>query len=365
MVDGSLRVLTQEESAIVQELVDESSPREFAILLWQAAMRALPETARRYVKIVNAEEKETKPFLSTEEEQRQLLSVSFLIKSSVELNAGEKTIANAVFEPEVIHLSFSSSVDLANSAGILYWVCKNALAFSHYSDQPELSRELAHRLLHAAIVLGNLQLEKILNDHAAIRAIGAGSIDRSFFQTLAQPPLARPETFSPFRLIKGSKDPWSFWRDWYQGFLDGKPLDWELQRRVALIPDEDWDKGPEHIAQLIDQIRKDFDRPVLNDDQIEEQVGRLRAQPVTTAFVTKETANLIDQAIHDFMRDNCLNDLPEALSPLTNLPERLRAVATAAQPDGKLEDLERQIEGLIVEIAQLTTKLETAKARPA
>ena len=28
---------------------------------------------------------------------------------------------------------------------------------------------------------------------------------------------------------------WSFWHEWYQGFLDGKPLDWELQRRVALI----------------------------------------------------------------------------------------------------------------------------------
>ncbi len=51
---------------------------------------------------------------------------------------------------------------------------------------------------------------------------------------------------------------WSFWRDWYQGFLDGKPLDWELQRRVALIPDADWEKGPEHIAGLIEQIREPF-----------------------------------------------------------------------------------------------------------
>ncbi|WP_298561403.1 hypothetical protein [uncultured Aliiroseovarius sp.] len=51
---------------------------------------------------------------------------------------------------------------------------------------------------------------------------------------------------------------WSFWRDWYQGFLDGKPLDWELQRRVALIPDDDWEKGPEHVAKLIEEIRARF-----------------------------------------------------------------------------------------------------------
>lgn len=48
---------------------------------------------------------------------------------------------------------------------------------------------------------------------------------------------------------------WSFWRDWYQGFLDGEPLDWELQRRVALIPDEDWDEGPAHVSGVIDEIR--------------------------------------------------------------------------------------------------------------
>ena len=56
----------------------------------------------------------------------------------------------------------------------------------------------------------------------------------------------------------GTHDYWSFWRDWYQGFLDGKPLDWGLQRRVATIPDADWALGPEHIAKLIEEIRARF-----------------------------------------------------------------------------------------------------------
>lgn len=47
---------------------------------------------------------------------------------------------------------------------------------------------------------------------------------------------------------------WKFWIEWYQGILDGEPLDWNLQREVALIPDADWDKGPAHIASLINPI---------------------------------------------------------------------------------------------------------------
>ena len=52
---------------------------------------------------------------------------------------------------------------------------------------------------------------------------------------------------------------WSHWLQWYQDCLDGNPRDWELQRRVALIPDEDWEKGPEHIAEKIEEIRRAFE----------------------------------------------------------------------------------------------------------
>ena len=51
----------------------------------------------------------------------------------------------------------------------------------------------------------------------------------------------------------------AFWREWYQGFLDGKPLDWELQRRVALIDDAIWKAGPEAVAEEIEKIRAKFD----------------------------------------------------------------------------------------------------------
>ena len=52
---------------------------------------------------------------------------------------------------------------------------------------------------------------------------------------------------------------WNFWKRWYEGMTAGRPLDWDLQREVALIPDDDWKKGPEHIARLIEEIEARFE----------------------------------------------------------------------------------------------------------
>lgn len=51
---------------------------------------------------------------------------------------------------------------------------------------------------------------------------------------------------------------WAFWRDWYQGFVDGQPMNWALQQEVALIADAEWNKGAAHIAGLIKRIRLKF-----------------------------------------------------------------------------------------------------------
>ena len=56
----------------------------------------------------------------------------------------------------------------------------------------------------------------------------------------------------------GRSSSFLFWREWYQGFLDGKPMDWELQRRVALIDDAIWEAGPEAVADEIERIRAQY-----------------------------------------------------------------------------------------------------------
>lgn len=63
---------------------------------------------------------------------------------------------------------------------------------------------------------------------------------------------------------------WLFWRDWYLGFLDSKPLDWELQRRVALIDDAIWEAGPKSVAKEIERIQAKF--------ELEQEVKRLKEE---------------------------------------------------------------------------------------
>ena len=44
---------------------------------------------------------------------------------------------------------------------------------------------------------------------------------------------------------------WSFWIKWYRDALEGREPDWEMLEEIALIPDEDWEKGPEHINNQV------------------------------------------------------------------------------------------------------------------
>ncbi|MBG6154102.1 hypothetical protein IWQ52_001271 [Labrenzia sp. EL_159] len=62
---------------------------------------------------------------------------------------------------------------------------------------------------------------------------------------------------------------WSFWTSWYQGFLDGKHLNWELQRRMALIKDQVWEAGPKAVAEEIEKVSAKF--------YLEERINELEA----------------------------------------------------------------------------------------
>ncbi|EBA15495.1 hypothetical protein RSK20926_14796 [Roseobacter sp. SK209-2-6] len=76
--------------------------------------------------------------------------------------------------------------------------------------------------------------------------------------------------WASFRHTMEGSTTWAFWTAWFQGFLDGKPLDWELQRRVALIEDAVWEAGPEAVAKEIERIRTKF--------ELEQEVATLKEQ---------------------------------------------------------------------------------------
>jgi len=157
----------------------------------------------------------------------------------------------------LVFLNLIQSLHLVNCAG----------GYSNSRDSAEYFRETVDNLYS----LGNQHTAKFLRYSHENLIIDVPTADQAMGIPLWASDEAEPDDkkwdfdwgpnqseIALLKTLNRDHTSWSFWRDWYQGFLDGKPLDWELQRRVALIPDEDWEKGPEHIAPLIAEIREPF-----------------------------------------------------------------------------------------------------------
>jgi uncharacterized protein (DUF1697 family) len=63
---------------------------------------------------------------------------------------------------------------------------------------------------------------------------------------------------------------WSFWSRWWDGFVSGRPLPWDLQEKVALIAPEVWDQGAEAVAAEIARIEEQF--------RLQHEVARLNEE---------------------------------------------------------------------------------------
>ncbi|WP_432450475.1 hypothetical protein [Aliiroseovarius marinus] len=130
--------------------------------------------------------------------------------------------------------------------------------------------------------------------------------DSAPFEDLTQSVLAR---------YHASSSAFSYWVTLYQGFLDGKPLDWELQRRVALIPDKDWEKGPEHIAEKIEEVKAEYlaaQLPLAEDLEFDPDSGNFHTVPREMAKpdLLGATLSQVEDALDDVM-ENYSNGINE------------------------------------------------------
>ena len=97
---------------------------------------------------------------------------------------------------------------------------------------------------------------------------------------------------------------WRFWNDWYLRFYAGEPLDWNLQRRVALIADPIWDAGPEAVAAEIERIKAEMlseQLPMAETIELNPETGKFRAIPtlVENAPYMSALLSQIEDALED------------------------------------------------------------------
>ncbi|WP_260093340.1 hypothetical protein [Phaeobacter inhibens] len=146
------------------------------------------------------------------------------------------------------------------------------------------------------------------------------------------------QTIALFYEAEHISSDWSFWREWYQGFLDGKPLDWELQRRVALIDDAIWDAGPEAVATEIERIKTEFlaeKLPMAEIIELNPETGKFRAVPIPVENASYMSA-LLSQ-IGDALED-CLGG-HNGLSDRSGDVRKLNRVLTKYKDDPQNAEL--------------------------
>ncbi|MGB3312817.1 MAG: hypothetical protein WBB85_00210 [Albidovulum sp.] len=96
----------------------------------------------------------------------------------------------------------------------------------------------------------------VSEDASAIEGLLSPSelFERKLWLTIEQPAIASDAWDTFVSVLENEAPTWRFWIEWVQSFRSGYPVDWDLQREVAAIPDEDWESGPEHIARIVAEI---------------------------------------------------------------------------------------------------------------
>ncbi len=151
---------------------------------------------------------------------------------------------------------------------------------------------------------------------------------------------------------------WRFWVDWYDNALHGRPQDYDLLTKIALIEPTDWDKGADHVNALIQRIieeHKSSARPAPAPPSAT-TVSAIQAHvPINALTLSLQLAGLVEVAEAEIERLRCNNAIePEARDALTGALNNLRNAAqqllNLLPGDGPLSDPTAQEIGTWAEV---------------
>ena len=131
--------------------------------------------------------------------------------------------------------------------------------------------------------------------------------------------------------VEGSS--YAFWLRWYEAALQGKHLNPELEYQIALIDDEHWEKGEDHVAGIIAQMeeRHDLKAQVI---ALRRELTLVQTQAASAAHrAHNQPPELLDNAVEVQRQITIIFDtLDEAEAELSQLhpsPSRLKVIGQA------------------------------------
>ncbi len=156
--------------------------------------------------------------------------------------------------------------------------------------------------------------------------------------------------------------PYEYWQNWYESQLRGEPLDWGLQKEVALIAPEVWEEGAKAVAEKIREIE---DGMSLEQEALANHASAIAREPELYRDVAVSMSMQVETAISTFKdiepRANCL---PPGFEVFELVPSAFSGIADALQPEADAIEIERlkvEISRLHSVIRRLQGELRTAR----
>ncbi|MGV6840485.1 MAG: hypothetical protein ACWA40_09865 [Planktomarina sp.] len=147
-----------------------------------------------------------------------------------------------------IYASAAAAASASPAASAIYAATTVFTSASSYSS--------AGKVTAAAYATTRLIYSQVQNDVERLDVVISSIFTHSLWsdENFTRYPEIIPAYYDLLTYFDSDPETWSFWRRWFVGMWNGSPMDWDLPTQVALIPDEDWQKGAAHIAGEIAKI---------------------------------------------------------------------------------------------------------------
>lgn len=271
--------------------------RDAVTIAYRAAMRVLPF----YICVLGERWAQERKLLALPVLAACLTSGVWIENQSAEVDAAA-TRATSASNPVVGATSAATVASTANAraafaASVAVSIAASISAPSSASAAASIVDIVASAVASASYLNGirvdAYQLSQGISPYHAALWNTSDPIERPISADGKAPAFTSPEAFQiawqKARAWLSTNPGHEFWIRWYEAALEGRPLtgDWEshdkLLTDIALIPDEDWAKGAEHVAGLIEDIEERY-RLLLETRRLKAELFPLVAQSGTPSL---------------------------------------------------------------------------------